>query len=176
MTGRMDAAPPSRRLVLLTRLALYPLAIALIALWWHQRHAGAAVRSRAAVTTLRGTTGQGLGMTAWSLDGALAGYQTKIRLTCPGNHPELDGMWVSYSEPIDLGRLHGRTTSGTTTGVPFTWKSGMHGLGTVRFAATREGAAFHGLLRLDLDIAATSGAAVPCRSGPVGFVLRRAAP
>jgi hypothetical protein len=158
----------------MVRLLLYPAAIALIAFGWHERRARADARARTAVLELRGTTSQRLAMTAVVAGGVLDGYSTKVRLACPANHPELTGLWVYHRQALADGHfvVRGQAIRGESARITYTWEDGMQGRGDTRVDARLDGSSLRGTLSLDIDLAFVGGA-VPCHSGPVGFVLRR---
>jgi hypothetical protein len=87
--------PPNRRMVWAVRLILYPLAIVLIVVAWHARHASADNDdSGPELGTLAGHTSQGEAMTLWTADGRPESSTLRVLYSCPDSRPELAHFWL----------------------------------------------------------------------------------
>lgn len=174
MTGRMDGAaptPPSRRAVWAIRLVFYPVALGLIALAWHQRHADAdvpAVSPAPERTLLAGTTGRGDPASARYRDGRPDRITFPLEYRCT---PDLgQRVWATYIEPAeagDDGRVRARER-GTAT----TWAGGWFGQTTLdldgRYDDDRLTGTVSARMRLDAD-----GVRADCRTGRVALDVAR---
>ena len=76
-------AAPNRRLEWVVRLVLYPAAIALIALWWHQHHAAQRAEAADDGVKLAGRTSQGERMTGSLVAGMPDRFALSVRYRCP---------------------------------------------------------------------------------------------
>lgn len=171
----MPAQDPShRRLVWLCRLVLYPLALGLIAVAWHQRHAnaddgdGGVAPPREAVTAfLTGTAGADPAAAA-VVDGRPVDLAFVLHYRCV---PDLGDVWATYSGvPTEGGRWRVRLRDRETS-----WASGWLGEADI---VVDGGPAGDGRVRgtvsarmaLDAD-----GVHALCRSGPRPLALDRIA-
>jgi hypothetical protein len=175
---------PNRRQEWLVRLLLYPAAIALIALWWHQHQAAADDGARpVAVAThpaahewvkpvaLWGQTSQGRRVTGETRLGRLGWLEVPVRLTCS---PRVGDVWATYHQQsadrpgdvVSVRRLrlrhHGLVTR---------WPSGWHGSSDLDLEAVAAGGTFTGSVRVGARLTTARGRRLRCDSGHVIFTL-----
>jgi hypothetical protein len=99
---------PNRRQEWLVRLVLYPAAIALIALWWHQHQARAdddGVRPAVRVIRLAGATSQGWAVTTHVAGRRPTTIQTVLRFTYPDGSAR-DGLALDYRDVVTTAGAH----------------------------------------------------------------------
>jgi hypothetical protein len=170
MTGAMsEQDASSRRLAWIVRLAIYPLAIALIALVWHQRHAeaGTGTGATAAVPVLSyltGTVGDAPA-TARLMDQRRPRLAFLLPYRCT---PNVGAVEVTHwNLPVDGGdRPHVRARD-----IAITWATGWRGLASVdldgrRDADGRMRATVSGRMALDAN-----GVRADCVADPVALAL-----
>jgi hypothetical protein len=186
MFGAMPSAP-TRRLEWIVRLVLYPAAIALIALWWHQHHAAQRAEAAADGVKLAGRTSQGERMTGWLVAGTPDRFELRIRYRCPPGGGKRDYVWTDAHTVgsgqdrvagdrvltgVDDYTLQERLNPGWTGTYTIhtdgrytadTWRGTLTAVTTYTYQPDPRG----------VTAAVRTPTALACRSGPVRFALTR---
>jgi hypothetical protein len=161
------APHPYRRAGVIVRLVLYPMALGLIALAWHEYH-GSDTRKGHVYDVVRwsGVTSQGQAIRARTSDGVLTGLLTRVEERCRNGRTFHFG-WAPGQYRF---AQHGESVRGrqagpgrTTAGDPFTAKTTLW---------AQLGDRPHGGISAHLTWS-NGGQKVPCASDEVTFSLRR---
>jgi hypothetical protein len=165
-------AAPSRRLEWAVRLVLYPAAIALIALWWHQHHATQRAEAADGGVRLVGRTSQGERMTARLVAGMPDRFELRIRYHCPSgsgkeDYSNLDSHVVGGSDRVGGDRIGTRIDRVAMVGLNPGWSGRFTIHSDGRYTAT----SWRGTLAAIESYSYKGGAALTCRSGLVRFAL-----
>lgn len=166
-------SPPSRRAVWIVRLVFYPVALGLIALAWHQRHARAAGEEGEGrpVTwaLLTGTTQQGMPASGRHGDGRPDWVAFPIQYRCDQDVGR--SVWVLFQKRPQVDRdgrvrLHDRDDS-------WTWDSGWTGTTTVDLDGHYDDRGLTGMVSAQLELDA-NGVHTTCRADDFRLDLRTA--
>jgi hypothetical protein len=165
-------APPNRRLVLLTRLVLYPLAIGLIVIWWHQHRATADSQDRDQGIVVTGLTSQDMPMTGRIRDGQPLTFDLVIHYVCPADRPELGHFTLHDTHTVGgADQIHGHVISTSVHGVRLTYANGWTGVYDVQTAGSFDARSWRGTLSSVMTLRYRDGPPAACYSGAVSFVL-----
>jgi hypothetical protein len=167
-------APPNRRLVLLTRLVLYPLAIGLIVIWWHGHRATADSQGVDQGIAVKGRTSQGVPMNGRIRDGQPRTFDLVIHYACPADRPELAHFALHEKHMLGAAdRIRGdRVTTRVDHGGRLTYANGWTGVYDVRTDGRFDASSWRGTLWSDVTLRYRDGPAAVCHSGFVSFDLR----
>jgi hypothetical protein len=166
-------APPNRRLVLMTRLVLYPLAIGLIVIWWHGHRATADSQDADQGVAVTGRTSQGVPMTGRIRDGQPLTFDLVIHYTCPADRPELAHVTLPDKHTVGAAdRIRGDRVTTWIGGGRVSYANGWTGVYDVRTDGRFGRSSWRGTLRSSMALRYRDRPVAVCHSGPISFDLR----